>query len=162
MDLLRQIGFGGLVEEHSIIVPSKPIFFPKRKEAITQVQQLKTVNQNRSISAQQSAPSTISPNTQGVPQPLIAMRVRTSNTSATTKQLTVGFHRNPSDTAYQSANIYLKTGKGNPVLIAQGTDSPIRVSVARTQSPSSVIVQPVGTKGATPVANSLSRAVKLL
>src|SRR5258708_16449359 len=107
-ELLKRIGFTGVsnLRDHIMPVPSKPIYFPSSRRVETQVQQIKVIGQTPTATNQNTTPTAVSPNTQGVPQNLISMSVVRSNTSATTRKLTVSFQRNTADQNYSSANIY--------------------------------------------------------
>ncbi len=79
----------------------------------------------------------------------------------TTHQLTVRFKANTQDQYFQGVNVFLQHGNSPPVQVGSGTKSPIRLTVAKTQTPSTVFVQSIGRWGNTPLHNSPARAVNL-
>jgi hypothetical protein len=67
----------------------------------------------------------------------------------TFSEVAISFLRDPSDTAFNSANVWFKNYKGNPnpVLMASASDSPIIFLCEATGETVTVYVQPVGTSG---------------
>jgi hypothetical protein len=105
--------------------------------------------------------ATVSPNTQGVPKVVADVTVRKKNLSATQAQLTVSFMENPNDLYFVRAQIYLKLGNANPVLIGQGASSPLNVNVTRTSVPATIIVVSAGNWGSTDVNFSPVQSLSL-
>ena len=144
-------------------VPTRPITWPLTRTNVSEIQQLKVAGQvARPSTAQKNSPSAVSPNTQGFPKGLVGLSITKGPQTPTSHSLRISFKVDPSDHNYQYSNIYLKQGTAQPLLVASGPTAPVTLSVAKTSKPTVVIVQPVGPKGAQPLAASLTRTVSLL
>src|SRR5208282_3624675 len=122
-------------------VPSKPVFWSYTKMGETEIHSLKVVGQNPAPVPIGSR--TVSPTTQGVPRNLVSMKVNQRITSASTKELSVSFKRDPADSNYSSANILVQTGGNQPVIVAAAEGGPTKITIARNSLPTTVHVQPV-------------------
>jgi len=107
-----------------------------------------------------TSPSEVSPSTQGLPRNLTNVRVSKRSISATQAELTVSFDH-PHDSSFTSAKIHLSTGTGNPVVIGEGSTSPIKVVLTKTSAASTIHVQATGNWGSVPVAKCPVQTVNL-
>jgi len=104
---------------------------------------------------------TVTPSTQGVPKLVSNVKVKKKILNSTQAQLTVSFTENSGDPYFTTAQIYLKLGNANPVLVGQGANSPLNVVVTRTSMPATVIVVSAGNWGATSVNKSPAQSLSL-
>ena len=105
--------------------------------------------------------TTVTPSTQGVPKVVTNVRVKKKILNSTQAQLTVSFTQNPGDPYFVNAQIYLKLAAGNPVLIGQGANSPLVITVARTSTPATIIVVSAGNWGSTAISASPVESINL-
>lgn len=99
-----------------------------------------------------------------VPKPVTNVQASVSNASkGATSTVNVQFRRDPSDATYQNVVIYAKGYQGNQqaVQVGSSVDSPATVILNNTGESISLIVQPQGNAGITPLANCPSVGVQL-
>lgn len=135
-------------------IPKRAFIWPRPEDTQNQIQQIRGAVQSPHANVNQVV---LNPSSPQVVNNLVIHKQE----GATAHNLTVQFKRNTQDQYFQGANVYLQTGKNPPVLVGSGTQSPIKLSVAKTPTPSTVFVQSVGRWGNTPLDNSPARAVNL-
>ena len=74
----------------------------------------------------------------------------------------VRFERDPADTSFQQANVYLKQGAGNHNFMAQTTGTTASFVTSRSSASSVVTVQTASNTGSNHIEHSPSRSVNLL
>jgi hypothetical protein len=100
----------------------------------------------------------------GIPKQVTAVAASVKNASAgSTSVVTVTFLRDPSDSNFSTANVYLKNYNGNPaqVVMASGADSPISFVVNSTGESVVVLVQSVGNAGSAPIGSCPTTGIRL-
>lgn len=103
-------------------------------------------------------------NGSGIPKPVTDVKASVSNASVgSTSVISVIFHRDPSDSAFAGVAILAKGYQGNNTAVQVGSsvDSPATFILSNTGESISLIVQPYGNGGSTPLANCPSVGVKL-
>jgi hypothetical protein len=100
----------------------------------------------------------------GIPKPISDVKASVSNASTgLTSVVTVMFHRDPSDTAFGGVTILAKGYQSNntAVQVGSSTDSPATFVLDNTGEAISLIIQPFGNGGSTPIASCPSVGVQL-
>ena len=127
-----------------------------------QIQQLKTSGTGANPAVLlPNGPATRSAASLGVPQNVLITGISRTLLPNGQVRIAVSFTRNPADTNFQNAAIYLKQGSGQPSLVTQATTSPATFITPMSGLASAVILQSVGNFGPVPIANSPAMAVKL-
>ena len=141
------------------MIPTQKFSMPNSHASLTQIQQLKAAGITGGLPS--ANPQTKSPSTQGLPQVVKNLSVSKKNISATQVQLTVSFGHNPGDPYFSTARVYIKYGSAAPILVSEGSQSPIQFTIPRVSTPSTVIVVSAGNWGSTPVSSSPARSIRL-
>jgi len=149
-----------LLQRGSMDKPREGFAWPSGFNQSAQVQQIRVNAQPTPISTlkaprvQNSVPS--------VPKPVTGIRISRAVIPGTDNmRVNVHFQRDPADTAYQSANVYLKQANGQNNIVGTTSATMSTFVVPRTSASSVVTVQSVGTGSAVPVGNSPSKSVRL-
>lgn len=132
--------------------PMPPLAMPV---VVTRNRQVQTAGQPTQPVTQQTV------KTINQPQPVSNVAVRVTR-SGTQRNVSVSFQANTSDPNFQKVNIHLKLGPALPVVVAQGTKSPVVFSVPKSSSSATVLVQAEGNWGPHPLQNSPSRSLSLM
>ncbi len=141
------------------MVPTQKFQMPGLHAPVVQIQQLKAAGVTGGLPS--ANPQTKSPNTQGLPQVVTGLSVSKRNVSASQVSLTVSFAHNPGDPYFSTARVYIKYGSAAPILVSEGSKSPIQFTVPRISTPSTVIVVSAGNWGSTPISSSPARSIRL-
>lgn len=149
---------GGKITLGRLNVPKDPVRWPTLPEVNARVRQITTAAQPAQI-ANGLGSSNIP--TINQPAPVSILRVSTRIVTATTKTMTISFLQNSADPNYQKVNVHLRVGRSLPVLIGSGPTSPITITVPRTTSPATLLLQAEGNWGPHPLQNSPSKSVNL-
>jgi hypothetical protein len=132
------------------------------RHTTNQIQQTKgsakPLTQNVLPTTQPSA-SSVSPRT--TPATVSRIRVVTKPPVNGQKQVTVQFTHPHNDPYFAGANIYLRQGQKQPVLVASGAQSPLTFNAPQTNAPHAVYVTSLGNWGETAVLKAPSRHVRL-
>jgi len=136
------------------VTPKRSLSWPDAQDDQNQLQQIKGAVDSPHANVNQVV---LNPSSPQVVSGLTIHRLQ----GETTHQLTVQFKRNTQDQYFQGVNVFLQSGSNPPVQVGSGTKSPIKVSVAHTNEPSTVFVQSIGRWGNTPLDNSPAQAVNL-
>jgi hypothetical protein len=139
--------------------PTDAFTWPVAFDTRAQLNQLRVASQPTPISTLRT-PRTQS-NVPTVPKAVSGIRISRAPVGNSTK-VTVRFHRDPADTAYQSANIYLKQANGKQALVSTTMGTQVVFTVPRTGAASVVTVQSVGTGSSISLARSPSKSVSLI
>jgi hypothetical protein len=149
-----------LLRRGSMDVPTEPIRFPTAQNTANQIQQIRVSTTPTPISTLR-APR-LSNNVPTLPRPVSGIRVSRSPIPGTNNvKVNVHFKRDPSDTAFQSANVYLQQGNGTHSLVGATSSTQTSFVVPKTGASSVVTVQSVGAGTSTPIETSPSRATRL-
>lgn len=149
-----------LLQRGSMDKPKESLAFPDAQNTANQIQQLR-------VNAQPSPTSTLRvPRVQNsvpsVPRPVSGIRVSRAAIPGTSNvRVTVQFARDPADSAFQSANVYLRQGLGTHNLVGSTSGTSASFVVPKTGAASVVTVQSVGSNNAIPLEHSPGRAINL-
>ena len=142
-------------------IPTTPILWPAVQHPSNQIQQTKGSAKPQATGVQpttQPNQSTVAPRT--TPAHVSNVRVVSRNVGGQ-KNITVQFNHPSGDPYFSGANVYLRSGTKQPVLVASGAKSPLTFTATNDSAPHSVHVTSVGNWGETDVMTSPSAPVKL-
>jgi len=146
--------------------PFQGIDWPSHARSAALTSQLQQVKGAGTVPPIKSPPPTMPPgkasSAQGIPKNLGGISVTRNITNTMQAQIQVAFTANPNDPYFSFARIYLKQTEGNPTLIGQGPTSPIAITVNRTKSPSTILVQAAGNWGEIPLSSCPSASISLI
>ena len=142
-------------------IPATPILWPAVQHTSNQVQQTKGSAKPQAtgvLPTTQPNQSTVAPRT--TPAHVSNVRVVSRNVGGQ-KNITVQFNHPSGDPYFSGANVYLRSGTKQPVLVASGAKSPLTFTATNDSAPHSIHVTSVGNWGETDVLTSPSAPVKL-
>lgn len=142
-------------------IPSTPIVWPSNQHKSNQIQQTKGSAKPQAtgvLPTTQPSQSTVAPRT--TPAHVSAVRVISRNVGGQ-KNITVQFNHPMGDPYFSGANVYLRKGGNQPVLVASGAKSPLTFTATNDSAPHAIHVTSVGNWGETDVLTSPAAPVKL-
>lgn len=142
-------------------IPTTPILWPAVQHPSNQIQQTKGSAKPQAtgvLPTTQPNQSTVAPRT--TPAHVSNVRVVSRNVGGQ-KNITVQFNHPSGDPYFSGANVYLRSGTKQPVLVASGAKSPLTFTATNDSAPHSIHVTSVGNWGETDVMTSPSAPVKL-
>jgi hypothetical protein len=142
-------------------IPTTPVIWPSDSHQSNQIQQTKGSAKPQAVGVQpttQPNQSTVAPRT--TPAHVSNVRVVSRNAGGQ-KNITVQFNHPAGDPYFSGANVYLRSGSKQPVLVASGAKSPLTFTASNDSAPHSVHVTSVGNWGETDVLTSPAAPVKL-
>lgn len=152
-----------ILTPHPGHIPTTPLLWPaKDQHKSNQIQQTKGSAKPQVanvLPTTQPAQSAVAPRT--TPGPVSHVRVVTKPAVSGQKTVTVQFNHPGGDQYFAGANVYLRKGRGAPVLVASGAKSPIQFTVPTHSAPHTVHVTSQGNWGETDVLTSPSHRVRL-
>jgi hypothetical protein len=141
-------------------LPTSRFEYPDHFDMVARIQQNRANTQPLPVSTARRPTSQNSLPT--VPHPVAGIHTSRSPLSGNNVRVVVHFNRDVADTAYQSANVYLKQGNGSHLMVAQTSGTQTSFVVPKTGAASIVTVQSVGAMGLNSVESSPSRSINLL
>lgn len=150
-----------IVSRGSMSKPREEFVFPVAQNIANQVQQLRVNTIPTPISTLRTPRLTnLVPSVPKAVGPIHVTRLPILGTNNV--RVTVNFQRDPADTAFQSANVYLKQANGTNNLVATTSGTQGSFVVSKTGAASVVTVQSQGIGNALPIQHSPSRAINLI
>jgi hypothetical protein len=154
-------GTNSLLRRGSMDKPKTSFTYPDAFNGTAQVNQLRVASQPTPISTLKRP--TLQNTVPTIPKPITGLRITRAPIPGTNNlKVNVHFSRDPSDVAYQSANIYLKQANGGHSLVSSTAGTTTSFVTAKTGASSTITVQSQGSGAAIPVANSPAKAFNLL
>jgi hypothetical protein len=144
-------------------LPKTPIIWPTESHTVNKIQQTKGRAKPQTDNVQpttQPNASSVQPRT--TPAVVSNIRVVTRRASNGQKPITVQFTHPHGDSYFAGANVYLRQGSKQPVLVAGGAKSPLSFTAPATVAPHSIYITSYGNWGETPVLHSPSARVRLV
>lgn len=151
-----------ILTPHPGHIPTTPLLWPVDQHKSNQIQQTKGSAKPLTatvLPTTQPAQSAVAPRT--TPGPVSHVRVVTKPAVNGQKTVTVQFNHPGGDQYFAGANVYLRKGRGQPVLVASGAQSPLQFTVPVNAAPHTIHVTSQGNWGETDVLTSPSRRVRL-
>lgn len=150
-----------LLTVHPGHIPTTPTLWPTDQHKSNQIQQTKGSAKPQVanvLPTTQPSQSAVAPRT--TPGPVSNVRVVTKPAVNGQKTVTVQFNH-PGDPYFAGANVYLRRGRNQPVLVASGSKSPIQFTVPVNSAPHTIHVTSQGNWGETSVLTSPTARVRL-
>lgn len=151
-----------ILTPHPGRIPTTPLLWPVAQHKSNQIQQTKGSAKPQVanvLPTTQPSQSAVAPRT--TPGPVSHVRVVTKPAVNGQKAVTVQFNHPGGDQYFAGANVYLRRGRGEPVLVASSAKSPIQFTVPINSAPHTIHVTSQGNWGETDVASSPSHRVRL-
>lgn len=151
-----------IITAHPGKVPTTPLLWPAAPHTQNKIQQVKgsakPTTANVLPTTQPNA-SSVAPRT--TPAPVSHVRVVTKPPVNGQKTVTVQFIHPHGDPYFAGANVYLRQGRKQPVLVAAGAKSPLTFTAPQSNAPHAIYVSSVGNWGQTDILTSPSHHVRM-